>query len=92
MIVSCVFKMHFEAVYTISLRMLIYLIKRLWVVFNMHFEASSLLTRGDIKLLANGTEFVIDVTVACPATRHMTRTASYGHGTRSCRWICTNVQ
>ena len=27
-----------------------------------------------IKLLTNGTEFVIDVTVACPATRHMTRT------------------
>ena len=34
--------------------------------------------RGDIKLLANGTEFVIDVTVACPATRHMTRTHHTG--------------
>ena len=34
--------------------------------------------RGDIKLLANGTEFVVDVTVACPATRHMTRTHHTG--------------
>ena len=34
--------------------------------------------RGDIKLLVNGTEFVIDVTVACPATRHMTRTHHTG--------------
>ena len=34
--------------------------------------------RGDIKLLANGTEFVIDATVACPATRHMTRTHHTG--------------
>ena len=30
--------------------------------------------RGDIKLVANGTEYVVDVTVACPATRHMTKT------------------
>ena len=34
--------------------------------------------RVDIKLLANGTEIVIDVTVACPATRHMTRTHHTG--------------
>ena len=45
---------------------------------------------GDIELLANGTEFVIDVTVACPATRHMPRT--HRNGTRSCRGICTSVQ
>ena len=32
----------------------------------------------EVKLLANGTEFVIDVTVACPATRHMTRTHHTG--------------
>ena len=34
--------------------------------------------RGDIKLVANGTAYIIDVTVACPATRHMTRTHNTG--------------
>ena len=34
--------------------------------------------RGDTKLLANGTQIVIDVTVACPATRHMPRTHHAG--------------
>ena len=34
--------------------------------------------RGDIKMVANGTEYILDVTVACPATRHMTRTHNTG--------------
>ena len=36
--------------------------------------------RGDIKLLVNGTEIGIDVTVACSATRNMTRTHHTGTG------------